>query len=205
MTKIFVTRDIPDAGLKMLRKRKDVRLSVYKENKKIPRKELLHRVKGVDIILSLLTERMDKQVFDAAGPKLKMVANYAVGYNNIDVEEARKRGIVVTNTPSVEVAETVAEHAVALIFALSHRLIEVDKFTRGGKYHGWGPKMFLGTDVVGKTLGVIGGGLIGTNLIRRMHDGFGLKILYNDIKQNPELEKKYNAQYRSKMQLLKQS
>ena len=205
MTKIFVTRDIPDQGLKMLRKQKNVRLSIYKENKKIPRKELLRRVKGVDVLLSLLTERIDAQVFDAAGPRLKMVANYAVGYNNVDVEEAAKRGIVVSNTPSLEVAETVAEHAVALIFALAHRLVEVDKFTRAGKYHGWGPKMFLGQDVLGKTLGVIGAGLIGTNLIRRMHDGFGVKILYHDRQRNPKLEKKYNAQYRSKMQLLKQS
>ncbi len=204
-TKIFVTRDIPDEGLKMLRKHKDIRLSIYKKDRKIPRAELLRRVKGADIILSLLTERMDKQVFEAAGPQLKMVANYAVGFNNVDVDEAKKRNIVVTNTPSLEVAETVAEHAVALIFALAHRLIEVDKFTRAGKYHGWGPKMFLGQDVAGKTLGVIGGGLIGTNLIHRLHDGFRLKILYNDIKRNPKLEKKYKAKYRSKMQLLKES
>lgn len=205
MTKIFVTRDIPDEGLKMLRKRKDVRLSIYKKDRKIPRTELLRRVKGADVILSLLTEKMDRQVFEAAGPKLKMIANYAVGFNNVDVDEAKKRGIVVSNTPSLEVAETVAEHAVALIFALAHRLVEADKFTRAGKYHGWGPKMFLGQDVAGKTLGVVGGGLIGTNLIHRLHDGFGLKILYNDIKRNPKLEKKYGAKYRSKMQLLKES
>ena len=205
MTKIFVTRDIPDEGLKMLRKQKNVRLSIYKENKKIPRRELLRRVKGADIILSLLTEQMNKQVFDAAGPQLKMIANYAIGFNNVDTEEAKKRGIIVSNTPSLEVSETVAEHAVALIFALAHRIPETDKFTRAGKYHGWGPKMFLGQDVAGKTLGVIGGGLIGTNLIHRMHDGFGLKILYHDIKHNPKLEKKYKARYRSKMQLLKES
>ncbi len=205
MTKVFVSRDIPDKGLKMLKNRKDVRLSVYKEDKKIPRKELLRRVKGADVILSLLTERIDGKVFDAAGPQLKMVANYAVGFNNVDVEEAKKRSISVSNTPSTMVAESVAEHSVMMIFALAHRLLETDKFTRAGKYKGWGPKMFLGTDVAGKTLGVIGTGMIGTNLIQRLHDGFGLKILYNDIKRNPKLEKKYGAQYRSKMQLLKQS
>ena len=205
MTKVFVTRDIPDQGLKMLKKRKDVRLSIYKKDKKIPRKELLRRVKGADVILSLLTERIDGKVFDAAGPQLKMIANYAVGFNNVDVEEAKKRGIAVSNTPSVMVAESVAEHSVALIFALAHRLTETDRFTRAGKYHGWGPKMFLGTDIAGKTLGVIGTGMIGTKLIERLHDGFGLRILYNDVKRNPKLEKKYSAQYRSKMQLLKQA
>jgi len=203
--KVFVTRNIPDAGIKMLKKRKSISLSIYRKDRKIPRTELLRRAKGADVVLSLLTERIDKQFFNAVGPQLKMVANYAVGFNNVDVEEAKKRGIVITNTPSLEVAGTVAEHAVALIFALAHRIPETDKFTRDGKYQGWGPKMFLGTDVAGKTLGVIGGGLIGTNLIHRMHDGFGLKILYNDIKRNPKLEKKYDAEYRSKMQLLKQS
>lgn len=203
--KIFVTRDIPDEGIKMLKRRKNIRLSMYKKDTKIPRSELLRKIKGCDVVLSLLTEKVDKKFFDAAGPKLKMVANYAVGFDNIDIAEAAKRKIVVSNTPALEVSETVAEHSVALIFALAHRVVEVDKFTRAEKYKGWGPKMFLGQDINGKTLGVIGTGRIGMNLVRRLHDGFGLKIIYHDIKRNPVIEKKYKAKYRSKLQLLKEA
>lgn len=203
--KVFVTRDIPDEGIKMLKKRKNLQVKIYQQDKKIPRRELLKQVKGVDIILSLLTEQIDAKVMDAAGPNLKMIANYAVGFDNIDLEAARERNIVVSNTPAKEVSETVAEHAVGMIFALAHRIVEVDKFTRGEKYKGWGPKMFLGQDVNGKTLGVIGTGSIGTHLIQRLHDGFGLKVLYNDIRRNPNLEKKFGAKYATKMQLLKKA
>ena len=205
LTNIFVTRSIPDSGIKMLKKHRGIKLDIYEHDKKIPRKELLHRVRGVDILLSLLTEEINAEVFDAAGPQLKMIANYAVGFNNIDVGEAKKRGIIVTNTPGQEISETVAEHAITLIFGLAHRLVETDRFTRAGKYHGWGPQMFLGTDVYGKTLGVIGTGGIGEALIRRMHDGFGVHIYYHDVQRKPELEKKFGARYASKMELLKKS
>jgi len=204
-TRIFVTRQIPDEGIKMLKKLKGVKLDVYASDLLIPRKELLKRVKGADILLSLLTEKIDAEVFDAAGPQLKMIANYAVGFDNIDLAEAKKRGVIVSNTPGEEIAETVAEHAIALIFALAHRIHEVDAFTRAGKYHGWGPKMFLGTDIVGKTLGVVGTGKIGGHLIQRMADGFGVKILYTDRQANPELDKKYHAEFVTLPELLKRS
>jgi len=203
--KIFVTRQIPDEGIKMLKKNKNIKLDIYKKDRKIPRTELIRRVKGCDAVLSLLTEKIDAKVFDAAGDQLKMVANYAVGFDNVDVTEATKRKIKVSNTPAKEVSETVAEHAVALIFALAHRVVEADNFTRAGKYHGWGPMMLLGQDIGGKTLGVIGTGNIGTNLIQRLHDGFGLKIIYHDIKRNPTLEKKYKAKFRSKAQLIREA
>ncbi len=205
MTKIFITRDIPDEGIKMLRKRKSIKLSIYNKDKKIPRRELLKRVKGADVILSILTEKMDAKVMDAAGPELKMIANYAVGFNNIDLAAAKERGIVVTNAPGPEIVESVAEHAVAMIFALAHRIVETDQFTRDGKYKAWGPKLLLGTDVKEKTLGIIGTGRIGTGLVKRMYDGFGVKIIYNDIHRNADLEKKYKAKYRSKMQLLREA
>lgn len=204
-TNIFITRDIPDEGIKMLKKRKSITLDIYEKDKKIPRRELLKRVKGCDIILSILTEKIDAQVMDAAGPQLKMIANYAVGFNNVDLDAAKKRGIIVTNTPGPEIVESVAEHAVGLIFALAHRIVETDQFTRDGKYKGWGPKLLLGTDVVGKTLGIIGTGRIGTGLVKRMYDGFGVKIIYTDLRRNKALEKKYKAKYRSKMQLLKEA
>jgi len=205
MTKIFITRDIPDEGIKMLKKRRSIKLDIYEKEKKIPRRELLKRVQGCDIILSILTEKIDAQVMDAAGPQLKMIANYAVGFNNVDLQAANERGIVVTNTPGKEIVESVAEHAVALIFALAHRIVETDEFTREGNYHGWGPKLLLGTDVASKTLGIIGTGRIGTGLVKRMHNGFGVKIIYTDLERNKNLEKKYKAKYRSKMQLLKEA
>ncbi|MBT4857258.1 D-glycerate dehydrogenase [Candidatus Uhrbacteria bacterium] len=205
MTKIFITRDIPDEGIKMLKKRKSIKLDIYNKDTKIPRRELLKRVRGCDIILSILTEKIDAKVMDAAGPQLKMIANYAVGFNNVDLAAAKERGIVVTNAPGPEIVESVAEHAIALIFALAHRVVETDKFTRAGKYHGWGPKLLLGSDVSGKTLGVIGTGRIGKGLIKRMYDGFGVKIIYNNISRDKALEKKYKAKYRTKMQLLKEA
>lgn len=203
MTRIFVSRDIPDEGLKMLKKRKGIKLDIYEKDQVIPRKELLKRVKGVDVLLSILTDKIDAEVMDAAGPQLTMIANYAVGFDNIDLPEAKKRGIVVSNTPADEVSEAVAEHTVAMIFALAHRVVEADTFARAGKYHGWGPKMLLGTDIMGKTLGLIGGGRIGAMLARRMHDGFGVNIIYSDLKRNPEMEKQYKAKYVTQSQLLK--
>lgn len=205
MTKIFITRDIPDEGIKMLKKRKSIKLDIYEKDQKIPRKELLKRVQGADIILSILTEKMDAEVMDAAGPQLKMIANYAVGFDNIDLKAAKERGIVVSNAPGNEINESVAEHVIALMFGLAHRVVETDKFTRAGKYQSWGPKLLLGTDIVGKTLGIIGTGRIGTELAKRMYDGFGIKIIYTDIAKNAELEKKYKAKFRTKMQLLKEA
>src|SRR3989338_10751687 len=130
--KLFITRRIPDEGLKMLKSQKGLTIDLYTEDRIIPRTELLRRVKGADIILSILTEKIDQQVMDAAGPQLKMIANYAVGFDNIDLAEAKKRGIVVANTPGDEISEAVAEHTVALIFALAHRVVEADAFAREG-------------------------------------------------------------------------
>ncbi len=204
-TRILVTRPIPDAGLKLLKKDKRIVLDVYEVDQIIPRKELLKRAKGATVILSILTDKMDAQLFDAAGPSLKMIANYAVGFDNIDLKEAATRGIVVTNTPGVEIAETVAEHTIAMIFALAHRLVEADKFARSGKYIGWGPQMLLGTDVVGKTLGIVGSGLIGMDLVERMFDGFGVKIVYTDVKRNEKIEKDELAEFLTLDELLKRS
>ncbi len=189
----------------MLRKRKNITIDVYEQDRIIPRKELLRRVRGANVIISILTDKIDAEVMDAAGPQLNFIANYAVGFNNIDLEAARERKIIVSNAPGPEIVESVAEHTIALIFALAHRIVETDTFTRAGKYKGWGPEMLLGTDVKGKTLGIIGTGAIGTGVVKRMYDGFGMKIIYNDIASNKELEKKYGAKFRTKMQLLKEA
>ena len=205
MIKVFVTRAIPDSGIKLLKKRKNIQLEIFELDRPIKRSELLKRIKGVDVLLSILTDKIDAQVMDAAGGNLKMIANYAVGFDNIDLKAAKDRGIIITNTPGNEISEAVAEHTVAMIFALAHRIIEVDDYTRAGKYHGWGPMLLLGTDVIGKTIGLIGTGRIGSMVAKRMFDGFGVKIIYHDIKRNPEFEKQFNAKYRSKEQLLKEA
>lgn len=203
--KVFVTRSIPDEGIKLLKKEKRIKLDIFDSDEKISRKELLKRVKGSDIILSILTEKIDKEVMDAAGEQLKMIANYAVGFDNVDLKEAEKRGIVVTNAPGPEINESVAEHAIGLMFALAHRIVETDAFTRAGKYKAWGPKLLLGTDITGKKIGIIGTGNIGSAIVQRLYDGFGVEILYNDLKRDPKLEKKTKAKFKSKNQLLKEA
>ncbi|MBT3231166.1 D-glycerate dehydrogenase [Candidatus Uhrbacteria bacterium] len=205
MTKIFVTRQFPGTAIEKLSKQKGFEVSVYKKDQIIPRKELLKRVKGADIILSLLTDRIDAQVMDAAGDQLKMIANYAVGFDNIDIEEAKRRKIRVINTPCDQSTESVAEHAIAMIFGLAHRLIEADNFTRAKKYKGWDPGLMLGSGLSGKTIGVIGAGRIGYSISKRLYDGFGVKIIYNDIKRNTKYEKDFKAKLRTKTQLLKEA
>ncbi len=203
--KVFVTRQIPDDGINILKKDKRIDLEIYKSDLKIPRKELLKRIKGKDIVLSILTEKIDKTFFKTAGDKLKMVANYAVGYDNIDITEANKHNVTVTNTPHDKISESVAEHTIALMFAVARRICESDKFTRAGKYKNWGPQLLLGTDFYGKTIGIVGTGRIGAAVVSRLHDGFKMKVIYNDIKRNPELEKTTGAKYKSLNELLKQS
>jgi len=202
---VFVTREIPSEGIELLKKNKNIKLEVYEEDKKIPRNTLKKRVKGADIILSILTENMDAEIMDAAGPQLKMIANYAVGFNNIDLKEAEKRSIVVTNTPHEQISESVAEHTIGLMFALAKRIVETDKFTRAGKYKAWGPQLLLGTDLLGKTIGIVGTGNIGSGVVKRLHNGFDMKVVYNDVQKNKKLEKETGAVYRSLAQLLKES
>jgi glyoxylate reductase len=201
--KVFVTRRIPEAGIKMLRDQGfEVEISDY--DGVLPRPTLLEKVKGADAILSLLTDKIDGEVLDAAGPQLKIVANYAVGFDNLDVTAAKQRNIILTNTPEV-LTESVAEHTIALIFAIAHRIVESDQFMRDGKYVGWAPMLFLGNDLVGKTLGLVGLGRIGAAVAKRMHDGFEMKIVYYDVKRNEELEKQYHLEYRDLESLLKEA
>lgn len=200
--KVFVTRKILEEGLNMLREKFDVEVSDY--DGVIPRKMLLEKVKGVDAILSLLTDAIDAEVMDAAGSNLKVIANYAVGYNNIDVEEATKRGIMVTNTPGV-LTETTADLAWALMMAIARRIVEADRFVREGKFRGWEPMLLLGTDVHGATLGIVGFGRIGQAMARRAL-GFNMKVLYYDNARVPEqIEKELKATYVDLPTLLKES
>ncbi|MBI4837396.1 MAG: D-glycerate dehydrogenase [Candidatus Portnoybacteria bacterium] len=203
MAKIFITRKILEVGIKLLQE-KGFEVEVSDFDGVLPREQLLVKIKGADAVLSLLTDKVNAEFFDAAGPQLKIVANYAVGYDNIDVPEAKKRGIVVTNTPDV-LTESVAEHAIALMFALAHRIVEADQFMRDGKYIGWAPMLFLGNDLVGKTLGLVGLGRIGAAVARRLEKGFDMKIMYFDVHRNEDLEKEYGLMYADLQTVLREA
>lgn len=173
--KVFVTRRIPEAGLLMLKSK--VELTINPKNEVLTRSELLENIKDKDGILSLLTDKMDAEVMDNA-PSLKIIANYAVGYDNIDIPLATKRGIVVTNTPDV-LTETVADFTWSLLLSIARKIPESDNFTRNGKFIGWDPLLFLGHDIYGKTLGIAGFGRIGQAVARRA-SGFNMRVLYYD-------------------------
>ncbi len=200
--KIVVSHRIPDNGIELLEDVADV--EVYDGEGLIPRSELLRRIHGADAVLTMLTDRVDAEFFDAAGPQLKIVANYAVGFDNFDLDEAAKRGIVVTNSPGV-LTQAVAEHALALMLAVARRVVEADAYTRDGKYEGWMPLGFLGEPLAGKTLGIVGVGRIGTWLAEIAHRGLGMKILYTDVHHDDELEVKLGATYHTLDVLLRES
>jgi len=151
MPKIFVTRKIPEAGIKKLIDAK-YDIDVNPEDKVLSKDELIAFLKkgNYDGVLCLLTDKIDKDVFEAAGSQCKIFANMAVGFDNVDVSAAKEKGIMITNTPGV-LTDTVAEHTFALLLAIAHRISEGERFARAGKYHGWEPMMLLGTDVSKKT------------------------------------------------------
>ncbi len=198
--KVFITRKIPDAGIKLLKECCDVR--VYSKDQIIPRKELLNGVKWCDALLTLLTDKIDKEVLDL-NPKLKVVSNYAVGFDNIDVVYATSKGIPVTNTPGT-LEDAVAEHTFALLLAVTKRIVEADTFTRAGKYKSWEPMLFIGAQLKGKTLGIVGLGRIGS-LVAEKAVAMGIDVVYTDIKRNMEFEKKFRAKFLSKESLLKKA
>jgi len=171
--KVFVTREIPDPGLEILRKHCEV--EVNKEDRVLTKEEIIAGIKGKDALLCLLTDTIDEDIIEA-NPNLKVIANYAVGYNNVDVNAASKYGIPVTNTPGV-LTDTTADLTFALLLSAARRIVESDKYMRAGKYKGWAPKLLLGYDIYGKKLGIIGFGRIGSAVAKRAA-GFGMKILY---------------------------
>lgn len=190
--KIFITRKIPEAGILLL-KSKGYEVQVSEKDGVLSKEELMAKLseKPYDAVLCLLTDKIDAEIFVAA-PNAKIFANYAVGFNNIDVTEAKKRGVVITNTPGV-LTNTVAEHTFALLIAIATRLVEADRFIREGKYVGWEPELFLGNDLTGKTLGILGAGRIGSRLAYHCKKGFDMKICYYDVNQNKEMEEEFGA------------
>jgi len=183
--RVLVTRRIPQEGLNILEESCQVEVSDY--DGVMPREVLLQKVKGVDGILCLLNDDIDWEVMEAAGQNLRVISNYAVGYDNIDIEEATKRKIMVTNTPGV-LTEATADLAWALLMAVARRVVEGDRFVREGKFRGWEPLLLLGDDVYGATLGIIGLGRIGQAMARRAR-GFDMRIIYFDYHQVKDIEK----------------
>lgn len=188
---IYVTRRIPEVGLKMLEQAFG-KFEMNPDDRVLTREELLEKVKGRDGVIPLLTDRIDDEVMEAAGPQCKIFSNYAVGFNNIDVPAASKRKIMITNTPGV-LTDTTADMAIAFMFAVARRMAESDVFMRSGQFQGWAPMLLLGKEVTGRTLGIVGAGRIGENVAIKMAKGFGMKILYTDLSGNELLEKEVGA------------
>ncbi|MBI3290487.1 D-glycerate dehydrogenase [Candidatus Microgenomates bacterium] len=182
--KIFITRSVPGLNVDTLKTVGEVVASP--NDRPIALEELVEGIRDADALLCLLTDHIDDKVLENA-KNLKIIANYAVGFDNIDVESATKRGILVTNTTCDEVSESVAEFTWAAMLTLSRRIIEGDEFGRKGAYRGWEPDLFLGRDVYGKTLGVIGLGRIGTMVARRAK-GFSMNVLYNKRERDEAAE-----------------
>lgn len=202
--RVFITLPIPENGIELLKK--DFEVEVWPEEREIPRKVLLEKIKNSDALVTMLSERIDTEVFDNA-PKLRIVANYAVGYNNIDIGKATKRGIYVTNTPDV-LTDATADFAWTLLLTTARRLIDADHFTRSDEWKrkgiAWHPPWFLGYDVYGKTIGIVGFGRIGRAIAKRAR-GFGMRILYNSRTRKPGAERELGAEFKPLNKLLKES
>lgn len=180
--RVFVTRFIPDKGLEMLREVAEV--EVWPEELPPPYEDLREKVKGLDGLLTLLTDKVDAQLMEAAGPTLQVISQFAVGLDNIDIAAATERGIPVGHTPGV-LTETTADFTWALLMAAARRVIEGDRYTRASRWKTWGPTLLMGPDVHGATIGIVGFGRIGQAVARRAA-GFGMRILYNNMKDCPE-------------------
>jgi glyoxylate reductase len=183
--KVYVTREIPERGLKTIKEQFDV--EVWPEYAPPPKKTIIEKARNVDALASLLSDKIDAEVFDAA-PKLKIVSQLAVGFDNIDIKEATKRGIFVTNTPEV-LTDTTADFAWALLMAVARRVVEADRYVRTGQWKvGWHPNMMTGRDVYKATIGVVGAGRIGYAVAKRA-TGFDMNILFYDVIPRPEMTK----------------
>ena len=199
--KIFATHPLFDEARAILDAGCDV--EYWTQPERPPREEILGRIKDKEGLVCLLTDRVNDDLLRAA-PKLRIVANVAVGYDNVDVPACTKRGVIVTNTPGV-LDETTADFAWTLLMAVARRLVEGDTYARTGNWKGWNLDQFCGTDVWGKTLGIVGFGRIGRALARRSA-GFKMRVLYNATKRAPpEIENEFNAEFRDLNALLAES
>ncbi|HXF62915.1 MAG TPA: D-glycerate dehydrogenase [Caldilineaceae bacterium] len=199
--KVVVTRRIPQAGIERVQSACDMRL--WDSDEPIPRATLLEWVQGIDGLYCLLTERIDDELLDAAGPNLKVVSTMSVGYDHVDVAACRRRGVAVGNTPGV-LTETTADLALALMLATARRLPEAIDAVRNGEWSTWKPEWMAGYDLYGSTVGIIGLGRIGAAVARRLR-GFDCRLLYYDPYPNAEVAASVNATYVDLDTLLRES
>jgi lactate dehydrogenase-like 2-hydroxyacid dehydrogenase len=206
--RIFLTRRIPEAGLEILRRVGEIEIGIEAEDESLPRERLLEGVARADVLVSLLTERVDREVLSAGGG-LRGVANYAVGFNNVDVAAATALGLPVTNTPGV-LTETTADLAWALILAVARNVVPADRYMREGRYKIWGPSLFLGGDVGPgaegrpKVLGIVGFGRIGRAVARRSR-GFDMRVLAYDPPMRAVIEEAEGVEYAEMDRILEES
>src|SRR5438132_200231 len=199
--KVFVTRIIPDAGLNAIKERCDA--EIWSDPLPPPYTVLCQKVASCEGLVSLLTDKIDAALMDAA-PRLQVVSNYAVGFNNVDVPAATARGIAVGNTPGV-LTDATADMAFCLLIAAARRLSEGHQYTLAGKWKTWEPLGHLGQDLAGRTLGVLGMGRIGYALAKRCRRGWDMRVLYHDVRRNEQAEKDLQAQFVDLDTLLRQA
>lgn len=198
---VYVTRKVPEQALEILRSVSSVRVW-DREDVPPPREVILRELAQAEGVFSLLTDRIDAEVMTAA-PRLKVISNFAVGFDNVDIPAATKRGIVVTHTPDV-LTETVADFTVCLMLAAARRLVEADRYTRDGRWKTWEPLLLAGQDIHHATLGLIGLGRIGAAVARRAQ-GFGMRVLYYDVVRREDLERSLSITYQSLDDVLRDS
>lgn len=199
--KVFITKKLP-GNIDLLLKKNGFDASVYNKEEPISKEELMKKSAGADALICLLTDKIDKDVIDNF-KKCRIIANVAVGYNNIDIEYARKKKIIITNTPDI-LTEATADLTMMLLLAAARRFVEGEEMMRSGSFKGWDPNMLLGIELKNKVLGIIGAGRIGKALSYRAK-AFGMKIIYADNKKNPLFEKEVKAKMFSLNDLMKKS
>ncbi|MFO7559419.1 MAG: D-glycerate dehydrogenase [Desulfobacterales bacterium] len=199
--KVYITRRIPEIGIDMLKKKFEVK--IYFENRRVDKALLIREIEDCNAMISLLSDKIDEEVLNAAG-NLKIIANYAVGYNNIDIQAAKARKIMVSNTPRV-LTNATGEIAFALLITLTRKIVEADRFVRRGKFIGWDPMLYLGDELRGKTLGIIGMGRIGRDMALKCR-AFGMNVIYyNREPVDERIEKELQAAYVNFEKLLENS
>jgi glyoxylate reductase len=199
--RVFVTYRIPEAGLRLLREQAE--LIVNEEDRFLNEEEIISRARDAEALITLLQDPITARVIEAL-PRLKIIANYAVGYNNIDVEAATRRGVVVTHTPDV-LTDATADLTMALILAVARQVVAADRFVREGRFTGWKPELWLGMELRGKTIGIVGMGRIGYAVARRAV-AFGMEVIYHNRRPaNPTLAYLVGARYVSLQELLEQA